>query len=350
VTVFEADANASVRDQGGTLDLHADSGQVALDLAGLAEGFRANARFEDQQDRVLAHDSAATLFDERPADGKGERPEIDRRALRDLLLGALRPGTVRWGKKLDRIEAAGGAQRLVFTDGAAEVFDFVIGADGAWSKVRAALTNVKPVYTGVTFFECWIDDVDAQHPELAALLGRGTMFVVHGKKGLVAQRNANGHVRVYVNVHMPEEWGADLLRKSSTAAAKVELLARFRGWAPGLLAFVERSADLLVSRPIYALPAPFNWTPQPGLTVVGDAAHLMPPMGLGVNLAMQDAAELAVALSSGPSWPAAVRAHEEAMMARANVIAPEAALGFDEMYGEDATANILRHMTERSAQ
>lgn len=344
-TIFDADIDANARDHGGTLDLHSDGGRVAIKLAGLEEAFRAKARFEDQGHRVVEHASATIVHDSRP-DDLDARPEIDRRELRDLLLDSLEPGAVRWGKKLVRVEAVNDGQRLVFKDGTADDFDLVVGADGAWSKVRAALTDVRPVYTGVTFFECWLDDIDAHHVELAALLGHGTMFALHGRKGIVAQRNARGHVRIYVVLHVSETWGAELLRSEGVASAKTALSAHFEGWAPALLAFIERSDDHLVSRPIHALPPDFAWTPNSGLTLVGDAAHLMPPVGVGVNLAMQDAAELAVALSSGPAWREAVRAHEENMIARAQGIAPEAAAGFQEMFGADAEAQVRDHLAK----
>jgi 2-polyprenyl-6-methoxyphenol hydroxylase-like FAD-dependent oxidoreductase len=345
-TIFDADIDANSRDHGGTLDLHSDGGQVAIKLAGLEEAFRAKARFEDQGNRLVEHASATILHDSRPQDIDA-RPEIDRRELRDLLLDSLAPGTVHWGKKLVRIEPMRDRQRLLFKDGTTDDFDFVVGADGAWSKVRAALADVSPVYTGVTFFECWLDDVDTRHAELAALLGHGTMFALHGRKGIVAQRNAHGHVRVYVVLHVPETWGAELLRAEGVAAAQKALCARFAGWAPALLAFIERSDDHLVSRPIHTLPSDFAWTPSSGLTLVGDAAHLMPPVGVGVNLAMQDAAELAVALSGGPAWREAVRAHEENMIARAQALAPEAAAGFQEMFGADAEADVRDHLAKR---
>lgn len=337
--VFDADVDANARDHGGTLDLHSDGGQVAIRLADLEEAFRAKARFEDQGNRVVEHVGATIVHDSRPEDVDA-RPEIDRRELRDLLLDSLAPGTVHWGKKLERVEAADERQRLVFKDGSAEDFDFVVGADGAWSKVRAALTDVRPVYTGVTFFECWLDDIDSQHAELAALLGHGTMFALHGRRGIVAQRNANGHVRVYVVLHVSETWGVELIHSEGVAAAKKALCTRFEGWAPALLAFIERSGDYLVSRPIHALPADFSWTPNSALTLIGDAAHLMPPVGVGVNMAMQDAAELAVALSSGPGWQDAVRLHEEHMIARAHEIGPQAADGFQEMFGADTEAQV----------
>jgi 2-polyprenyl-6-methoxyphenol hydroxylase-like FAD-dependent oxidoreductase len=344
-TIFDGDVDASARDHGGTLDLHSDGGQVAIKLAGLEEAFRAKARFEDQGDRVIDPASAAILHDSRPEDMEA-RPEIDRLDLRNILLDSLAPGSVHWGKKLVRVEPVRDRQRLVFNDGTAEEFDFVVGADGAWSKVRAALTDVTPAYTGITFFECWLDDIDMRHAELAALLGHGTMFALQGGKGIVAQRNANAHVRVYAVLSVGETWGVELIGSQGLVAAKKSLCGQFDGWAPALLDFIRRSGEYLVGRPIHVLPPDFTWTPNSALTLVGDAAHLMPPVGVGVNLAMQDAAELAVALSCGPQWRAAVRMHEEHMIARAQAIAPEAASGFQEVFGADSQRHVLDHFAK----
>src|SRR5690348_5723945 len=78
VTVFEQEASADARPQGGTLDMHADTGQVALRTAALHYEFRALARPEGQQMRALEPHSAETAFEEIPAEGDDFRPEIDR--------------------------------------------------------------------------------------------------------------------------------------------------------------------------------------------------------------------------------------------------------------------------------
>lgn len=344
VTVFDADAGPDTRDQGGTLDLHWDGGRIAIRLAGLEDAFRARARFEDQGDRVVDHATAALLQDNRP-DDLDARPEIDRRELRDLLVESLAPGTVTWGKKVASV-VLGESHRIVFSDGESAAYDVVIGADGAWSRVRAALSDVKPAYTGVTFFELWIGDIDRRHPELSALLGCGSMFALHERAGIVAQRNGHGRARVYVALHVEDEWGAASVRSNGIAAMKRILSARLSGWSPRLRGFLDASEEYIACRPIYALPPTFAWEPRAGITLVGDAAHLMPPLGVGVNLAMQDAAELAIALSSA-DWRDAVRTHEAHMMARAHELAPQTARGFQELFGADGETSVLSHMASR---
>lgn len=346
-TVFEADTAAASRDQGGTLDLHADTGQIALERAGLLPAFLAIARHEDQQNRLLDHRSGATLAQDGPAPGEGERPEIDRRALRDLLLEPLAAETVRWGRRLKEIATgSGGRHRLRFEDGGSESFDLVIGADGAWSRVRPALVDAQPVYTGVTFVELWIDDADARQPTLSQMVGHGTMFALHAGHGIVAQRNGGGHIRVYAVLHTsPDESARTGIPLAGITRA--DLLRRFDGWFPALLDLIAKADAIAAVRPIVALPPRLRWPPRRGLTLVGDAAHVMPPVGLGVNLAMLDAADLAETLISAGDWVEAVTRFEEAMLDRAAPLAEEALIGFAEMFGPDAPRAMLEHMRTR---
>lgn len=97
VTVYDRAAGPDAHNQGGTLDLHADNGQIALREAGLLDGFFELARPEGQEMRQL--DLTGTLMSHQlPDEGELFKPEIDRGQLRDLLLGSLEPGTVRWGR------------------------------------------------------------------------------------------------------------------------------------------------------------------------------------------------------------------------------------------------------------
>lgn len=122
-------------------------------------------------------------------------PEIDRGQLRDLLLGPL---DVQWGRGVTQVVPGTRDGVLVhFADGRQETFDLVVGADGAWSRVRPAVSSVAPHYTGVTSIETSLDDVDTRHPDLARLIGDGSLAVYGVNRSLVAQRNSGGHVKVY---------------------------------------------------------------------------------------------------------------------------------------------------------
>ena len=174
VAVLERDPAPEARPPGGTLDLHEGLGQLALDKAGLLAEFQALSRPEGQAMRIL--DAAGTVLrDWRPAPDERANPEIDRGQLRDLLLGSL---DVRWGREVTRVVPVPGEGVLVhFADGRPETFDLVVGADGAWSRVRPAVSPVTPQYTGVTSVETSLDDVDIRHPDLARLIGDGSVSV-----------------------------------------------------------------------------------------------------------------------------------------------------------------------------
>ncbi|MGW1176299.1 FAD-dependent oxidoreductase [Kitasatospora sp. NPDC002543] len=332
VTVFEREAGADARPQGGSLDLHADTGQAALRSAGLLDRFHALARPEGDEWRVLDHATGALLTRRGPTAGGG-RPEIDRGQLRGLLLESLAPGTVRWGRAVTGVTPlADGTCRLLLGDGTAEEFDLVVGADGAWSRVRPALSPAVPRYTGVTFVETGFDRCDTRHPELARLVGDGSLLAKGVGRTLVAQRNSNGHIRGYLALREPQDWhraaGLDL---GDRWAVREHVLKMFDGWDENLLRILCDSDHGFVNRPLHVLPAPHTWAHVPGVTLLGDAAHLMPPVGLGANLAMLDGADLAHALVAESGVGDAVRAYERVMLPRSIEAATGSAQGLDHL-------------------
>ncbi|MFE6847430.1 FAD-dependent oxidoreductase [Streptomyces sp. NPDC057686] len=348
-TVHERDASRCARDQGGTLDLHPDSGQDALRRAGLLEGFLALARPEGRQMRLVGRDGRV-LFDAVPpgSDTEDGNPEIDRGQLRDLLLDSLDPGTVHWNHKLAHVEPlTGGIHRLHFADGTTTEADLVIGADGAWSQVRRLLSDATPVYTGVTFVETGLDNADARHPALASLTGDGTMMALDDNRGFVAQRNSHQHIRVYIGMRTEENRYRDAgLGPVDAGAVRDALLEEFTGWSRDLLGFITDTDTGYVHRPLYALPVPHTWQHTPGLTLLGDAAHLMSPFsGMGANLAMLDGADLARALIDNTAVGDAVRAYESVLLPRSREAAEGAAEGIDSAFAPDSAAQVLDHMS-----
>ena len=148
VVIFEREASRADRIQGGTLDLHIESGQWALEQAGLLNQFRAIARPEGQDLRI-ANKHGKLLWDEISEPDEASRPEIDRPRLRDLLLDSLAAGTVRWGYNLSSVEAADerSDHLLHFENGRSVRAGLLVGADGIWSRVRPSpVSDAKPEY------------------------------------------------------------------------------------------------------------------------------------------------------------------------------------------------------------
>ncbi|MGW1057686.1 FAD-dependent oxidoreductase [Micromonospora rubida] len=316
-TVYDRDPHRHSRNQGGTLDLRADDGQIALREAGLLDEFFALARPEGQEMREL--DIAGTIRAHLVPDaGDLFKPEIDRGQLRGLLLDSLEPGTVRWGRALESTDG----RLLRFADGTSVETDLVIGADGAFSRVRRAVSPAVPQYAGVSFLEAWFDDVENRHADLSALVGQGGARAGDGERGLFAQRNSGGHIRVYIIQKVPADWIATTgLTVEDTAGIRAHLLDRFAAWAPRMRQMISDNDGPYIDRPIHVLPVPHAWERNPTVTLLGDAAHLMPPLGVGVNMAMLDASDLAVALANSATVDEAVRAYENVMLPRSADIA-----------------------------
>ncbi|MCM3805346.1 FAD-dependent monooxygenase [Streptomyces sp. DR7-3] len=324
VTVYDADDAVDSRDPGGTLDLHADSGQIALADAGLLDAFMAQARPEGQAKARRDH-HGTVLAEFTPGPGDEAAPEIDRGRLRRLLFDHLRPGTVRWGHRLVRATPLGhGGHRLEFEGGTTVEADLVIGADGAWSKVRPLVSGAAPQHLGVCFLDARFDEVDSRHPEVAGIVGAGHMFSNDNDgRAVILQRNGDGVVRGYIAFRAAPDWhvgaGVDLTDGESIRSY---LVREFGHWSAAMRALIVRNDGDYVPRSFWALPAPLTWEHVPGVTLIGDAAHLMAPFGgHGANLAMLDGAELAHAVSRATGLDEAVAQYESGMFARSGELA-----------------------------
>jgi 2-polyprenyl-6-methoxyphenol hydroxylase-like FAD-dependent oxidoreductase len=343
-TIYEAEPSAQARTQGGQLDIHEHNGQLALQAAGLTEEFRAIIHEGGEATRMLGQDGAV-LFEE-PDEGTAGRPEVLRGDLRRILLDSLPEETVKWGRKVTDVRPLGdGRHELSFACGPAVTASLLVGADGAWSRVRPLLSDATPEYVGAAFIETYLYDADERHGATAQAVGSGAMYALTPGKGIVAHREAGDILHTYVQLIRSAEWVAGI-DFTDAAAATARIAAEFGGWAPELTALITDGETAPVPRLIYTLPDGHRWDRVPGVTLLGDAAHLMPPAGEGANLAMFDGSELGKAIAAHPGdTEAALTAYEGVMFARSEAEYADAHQILDLCLGDRAPFGLIDFFT-----
>ncbi len=340
-TIYEAEISATARAQGGMLDIHEENGQLALKAAELFDKFLAIIHPGGQATRVLdAHGNV--LLEDLDDNDTGGRPEVPRGELRRILLESLPANSIRWGHKLKGTAPIGGGRHiLTFADGATVTTELLVGADGAWSKVRPLLSEAKPAYAGVTYVETYLHDSDVRHRLSAEAVGSGALFAVSPGKGILAHREPGGVLHTYVALEKPESWiaGIDFANRLPAMARIAEV---FNGWAPELTALITGGEAAPVPRPVHALPIKHRWNRLPGVTLLGDAAHLMAPSGEGANLAMYDGAQLARSIAAHPGdVEAALLAYETDLFPRSASEAAEANRMQNVLFGHNSPQSLL---------
>ncbi len=320
VTVYEAESSPTVRTQGGMLDIHDNNGQLALKAAGLMDEFHAIVLEGRQAMRVLDPDGTVLL--DKADDGTGGRLEVQRGELRQILLDSIPAGTVRWGHRVSSTRALGsGRHEVTFADGGTVVTSLLVGADGAWSRVRPLLSPATPEYAGTSFVETYLFHADTRHPAAAKAVGGGMLIAPSPGREIFAHRESGDTLHTYVALTRPQDWFA-AIDFTDADAATARIAREFDGWAPELTALITDGDTAPVLRPQYALPTGHRWDRVPGVTLLGDAAHLAPPNGEGANLAMYDGAELGKALAAHPDdVEAALTEYEQAMFPRSAEVA-----------------------------
>lgn len=337
--IYEAEASPHSRTQGGMLDIHDHNGQLALKDAGLFDKFLELIHPGGQASRVL--DKCGRVLLDDPDDGTGGRPEVKRGELRRILIESVPADHIKWGHKITSISPLGqGKHLLTFANGATITTDLLVGAEGAWSKVRPLLCDVKPTYVGTTFIETYLHDSDNRHPASAKAVGSGALFAITPGKGILAHREPNGVLHTYVALNKSADWFAGIDFSDKESALKI-IAGEFADWAPELKALITDGETPPIARPLHTLPADYKWERIPGVTLLGDAAHLMVPSGEGANLAMLDGAELGKAIVANPgNIEAALSAYEKELFPRSSAEALEAIRIHEILFGANAPQSL----------
>jgi 2-polyprenyl-6-methoxyphenol hydroxylase-like FAD-dependent oxidoreductase len=350
VKVYERDVNKDVRVQGATLDLHEESGLAALTRAGLMNAFKANYRPGADKMRIV--DKHATILMDENVNEQNEmgRPEIDRGPLRKILLDSLQPDTVVWDSQFLSMQKADHGWKIACKNGTSAIADIVIAADGANSKIRPYITPIRPFFAGMTALEGAVYNSAVAAPKIHELLSGGKIFAFGDSKTLIVSSKGDGSLAYYAGFKTDEYWyrdsGIDFTDRQQVTAWFKEA---FTGWDPVWLEIFENASTDFIPRPQYCMPLDQDWEALPNLTMLGDAAHLMPPYaGEGVNMAMLDALELSNCLTSDefPDVLSAIAHYEKEMRRRAAETAQMTLEQTDSLHSINGLENMLAMFTE----
>jgi 2-polyprenyl-6-methoxyphenol hydroxylase-like FAD-dependent oxidoreductase len=342
VAVYERDQSRNARVQGSALDLHEDSGLAALEAAGLREAFWANHR--PDLDNLRLTDANGTVLHDHPRrmSGPGKRPEIERGPLRDLLVDSLQPGTVHWDCKLESSEVQGEQVLLRFANGQTSVADIAIGSDGASSRLRELVTPIRPQYVGVSLVESLVPAGKHAIPQLWDLLGGSALIALGGERTIGMGTKPDGSVLLYAGLKTEDAAARQSLEEASGPDERVRWFrANFKGWSD-LWEPLFREAVTMVWRPLLVCPMDQHWMPKPNATLIGDAAHVMPPYaGEGVNMAMLDALVLSKFLLSEDAPGVAIAAYEAEMFSRMRSMTADTMANTEMFYAPDACERVV---------
>ncbi|MDR2285639.1 MAG: FAD-dependent monooxygenase [Sphingobacterium sp.] len=324
VSVYERDVDRNARVQGSPLDLHDESGLAAIKKAGLLEEFKNN--YMAGADRMQIMNEKAVVF--YSDHGHKELADFDSE----------------WDNQFISMRREGEGWLVEFKNGKIEYADLVIAADGANSKIRSYLTKVEAFYTGITMLEGTIYDAENKAPDIFKLLKGGKIMAFGDNQNILMGQKGNGEIGFYASIRVDENWSFENGLDYKNSA---QLLSWFQATYPEWSAIwyeLFTSAAYFVPRPISCMPLDQSWETQCNLTLIGDAAHVMPPFaGEGVNMAMLDALELSEVLTSSDfsSIKDAFEHYEIKMRERASKMAKESLVNGDRMHATDALENML---------
>lgn len=182
--------------------------------------------------------------------------------------------------------------------------DLVIGADGVWSSVRSSIPNApEPDFSGNIAWRFTVPFADA--PDFAdrqavqAFLGVAAHAVCYP----LNESQQFNIVAIASGISPGHTWNAH-----STPDQKKLLLAEFSDWHPEFTTLLKRAEEPRFW-PLYEV-SDGAWSDYRSKILIGDAAHAMMPFAAqGAAMAIEDAWELAVAVSTRP-LPVALRNFE----------------------------------------
>ncbi|ROV93631.1 hypothetical protein VMCG_08086 [Cytospora schulzeri] len=353
----------------GMLDLHEESGLAAIHACGLYEEF-ISLTGDCEESMVVADKHGNIMHADR---GEGaSRPEIARHNIIKLFLSVLPKESIRYGMKLISVKQDPGTEEVTLvlestlgnTTTISETYDLVIGADGAWSRVRPILSSDKPQSSSLHYLTMNIKHISTRYPHLASLVGKGSFMALGNRHGVDSHRAAQDSAQLYMFLNAPDQDEAvESLSKLSIPELKDHILndeGSFADYSSSLkelmgVAFDEEAKNgrEIQIKPLATLPIGHRWDPTPGVTLIGDAGHLMHPAGEGVNLAMWDALDLSGVISRAwgesmkdgsmsftTALSAPMKEFEEAMFARAKEKAEEAKMIYEIMFSEDGAQGL----------
>lgn len=350
VKVHERDLNKNARVQGSPLDLHDESGLAALRKAGLLDDFKNNFMVGADQSTITNHKAEIFFSDhgQKQDENFGDehfRPEIDRGVLRKILLESLAPETIIWDSHFLSMAKQDEGWLLHFKNKESVYADIVIGADGANSKIRPFLTDIKAFYSGITMLEGNVYEAEKKVPNISKILRGGKIMAFGNEQDILMGQKANGEIGFYASFKADENWAvASGLDFSDQSEVLKWFQKEYPDWSSVWDELFENSSTSFIPRPIYYMPLDQTWNTVKNLTIIGDAAHLMPPFaGEGVNMAMLDALELSKVLTSSQfnTIESAISEYEKNMFKRASKIAQESLENGERMHSENALTTML---------